>query len=183
MTRILPEIARRRSVRAYQSTPVSQEDLLCVLEAARLAPSGNNRQPWKFLVIRNEETKRAIVSAENGQDWMLSAPVFIVCMGDLRARTGHGEDAPVTETHPDFEVKRIVRDSSIAITHMMLQAEHLGLSTCWTGWYTQAALRAVLDLPNEFFITGVLTLGYAAEEPAPRPRQALEDLVRFERWE
>jgi len=173
---IIREIQSRRSVRKYLERPVSDADIRQILEAARLAPSGNNTQPWKFMVIRDEEKKRRIASADHEQKWLLSAPVFLVCLADMSRRT-EGQQVSVDENTPCEDLKRVIRDAAIAVTHILLEAEHLGLSTCWTGWYTQKEMREALGVADSYYVSGVIALGYGAEAPAPRPRRELDDMI------
>ena len=84
--KVLKEIRDRRSTRKYLDKQVSHEDILSVLEAARLAPSGSNTQPWRFIVVTSQDTKRKIVQVDHNQEWMMSAPVFIVCVADISCR-------------------------------------------------------------------------------------------------
>lgn len=183
MEGIIREIQDRRSIRKYLDKPVSKEDIEKVVEAARLAPSGNNTQPWKFVVITDPEAKAKIVAADHDQSWMNTAPVFIACITDPRCRVEEEELGLVDETHQRFEVKQTIRDTAIAIGYMMLQAEHLGLSTCWTGWYDQKDMKEALGIPDCLFVTGVLTLGYADGKKSPRPRKELDEILRYEKWE
>ena len=83
---LLKEIQNRRSTRKYNNKEISQEDILIVLEAARLAPSGSNTQPQRFIVVTSQDTKRKLVQADHNQEWMMSAPVFIVCVADISCR-------------------------------------------------------------------------------------------------
>ncbi len=183
MDGILKEIKDRRSIRKYIDKDVSPEDVEKVLEAGRLAPSGNNTQPWKFIVIRDPEIKEKVTAADHDQKWMLTAPVFIACITDVRCRIEESQLDIVDETFERFPLKQTIRDTAIAIGYMMLQAQHLGLSTCWTGWYSQEDMKKALGLPDYLFVTGVLTLGYGDGQPAPRPRKNLEDIVRYDRWD
>ena len=80
--KVLDAIVSRRSVRKYKTDPVSDEQVTTLLESARFAPSGSNRQPWQFIVVRSAAKKQRIVEASHNQDWMLNAPVFIVCVAD-----------------------------------------------------------------------------------------------------
>ncbi len=180
---ILKEIADRRSVRKFRTSPVSDEDIRAILEAGRLAPSGNNTQPWRFLVVRDEETRKRIVEADMNQKWMLDAPVLIVCMGDIRTRIKEEVMRCPDEDMGNPDLRRIVRDSAIAIGYMLLEIEHLGLSSCWTGAYEQKAMREAAGLPEYMYVSGVLPIGYGEEVPAARPKKAIEDIVRFEKWE
>lgn len=179
---VLSEIADRRSIRKYKPDEVSDEDIYSIINAARLSPSGNNSQPWRFLVIRNEETKKKIVEAERNQDWMLSAPVFIACMADLKARDDTDLDDYIGEDDSSFEVKRVIRDTAVAIENLLLECTHLGLGSCWTGNYTQKNMRKAIEVPNEFFILGIVTVGVPDEAPDMRPRKGIDDILKFERW-
>ena len=80
------------------------------------------------------------------------------------------------------ELKLVIRDAAIAISYMLLEAQQLNLGTCWTGWYDQEEMRAALDLPDYLYVSGVVTLGYADEEPEMRPRKTLDEIVRYEKW-
>lgn len=158
---ILPVIKSRRSVRNYLDKDITGEQIRLLLEAAYLAPSGSNKQPWDFLVVRSREMKERICEADHNQKWMLEAPVFIVCIGDEKYRG-------------DGDMERVIRDSAIATEHILLQAEYMGLATCWTGWYEQEEMRKVLGLDEHCYVIGVITVGYAAQQPAARPRRELK---------
>ena len=161
MIEILPEIVSRRSVRKYSDADVTDEEIGALIQAAHLAPSGSNMQPWDFLVVRSPELRQKIAALDHDQKWMLSAPVFILCIGNEKYRG-------------DGDMERVIRDSAIAATHLLLQAEHMGLATCWTGWYEQDAMRSLLGLDPGCYVIGVVTVGHGAEAPAPRPRRAPE---------
>ncbi len=173
----MKEMEARRSVRKYMDRPVERELILKILDAARLAPSGNNTQPWRFIVVESGEAKERIVKADHDQKWMLSAPVLIACTADLHCRMD--SPAPVDQNSGLPELKQVLRDTSIAVGYLLLEAERLGLSTCWTGWYDQREMQAALDLPADRYVCGVVTLGYGAEHPAPRPRKPLKELVEY----
>ena len=181
---MLKEIENRRSIRKYQDKPVPQDVLNDILESARLAPSGSNTQPWRFIVVRSKELREKICRADHNQSWMLTAPVFLVCVADPRCQMDSGSDAEfsVNEESPEISLKRVIRDTSIAVEHMALEAASQGLGTCWTGWYEQEEIRPVLNIPEDHYVCCVLTLGYPGEAPAPRPRKPMEELVRYETW-
>ncbi len=86
------------------------------------------------------------------------------------------------ENTPDEELKQVIRDTSIAVTHILLAATELALGTCWVAWFTQAAIRPILNIPEDKYVVGILTLGYAAEEPAARPRKNIEDVLHYDLW-
>lgn len=158
---ILSEIKNRRSIRKYMDKEVTDEQISLLIEAARLAPSGSNMQPWDFIVVRSQEMKEKICAVDHNQKWMLSAPVFIVSIGNEKYRG-------------DGDMERVIRDSAIATEHILLQAEHMGLATCWTGWFEQEDIRKALGLAENCYGSGVITVGYANEQPVARPRRNME---------
>ncbi len=179
---MIKEIEDRRSVRKYQNRKVEKEKIIQILDSARLAPSGDNTQPWNFIVVESEDTRKKLSVVDHHQDWMMSAPVFIVCVADIRRRIPDNIKAELDENSPEPDLKQIIRDTAIAIEHILLEAVHLGLSTCWTGWYVQDDVRLILNIPEDKYVCGIITLGYGDENPKQRPRRALEDMVRYEKW-
>ena len=81
------------------------------------------------------------------------------------------------------ELKQIIRDTAISMEHILLKAENLGLATCWTGWFEQKDIRPILNIPNDKYVCGIVTIGYGDENPNQRPRRKLEDIIRYEKWE
>lgn len=179
---VIEAIRDRRSIRKYKADKIKDEDILQIIEAARLAPSGSNTQPWKFIIIKDEATKKKIVEVDHKQKWMLTAPVFIVCVSDIRTRIEDVDLESFWEDSPQPELKLVIRDTAIAISYMLLEAQHLKLGTCWTGWYEQEKMRKVLELPEYLYVSGIITLGYADEKPEMRPRKSLDEIVRYEKW-
>ena len=178
----MEEIRNRKSIRKYQNKKVEKEKVIQILESARLAPSGSNTQPWTFLIVEEEDTKEKLSMADHQQNWMMTAPVFIVCVADIQCRVSTDSLIKLDENSPEPELKLIIRDTAIAIEHMLLEAEHLGLATCWTGWFEQDAVRPILHIPEDKYVCGIVTLGYGDEMPKQRPRKALEEIVRYEQW-
>ena len=163
-------IAQRYSVRSYKDRDVEEEKLTGVLASARLAPSGSNRQPWKFVVVRDAEARRRLAAACNNQTFIASAPVVIVAVGTMPDRIMHC-DVPGDPV-----------DVAIAIDHMTLTATELGLGTCWIGAFDQDAVRGVLGIPATAKVIEVLPLGYPADQPRPKNRKALEEIVCWDKW-
>lgn len=178
----MKEIESRRSIRKYTDQKVEKEKLNQLLESARLAPSGSNTQPWSFIIVESESTKLELAKADHDQLWMTKAPLYIVCIADIRCRITDGRELILNENSPEPELKQIIRDTSIAIEHILLEAEHLGLSTCWTAWYSQDDIRPILGIPTDKYVCGIITVGYGDEAPSQRPRRAMEDMVRYEKW-
>ncbi|HWQ07782.1 MAG TPA: nitroreductase family protein [Holophaga sp.] len=173
-------IEGRRSIRKYRPDPVDRALVRELLEAGRLAPSGNNSQPWRFIVVEEAAQREALATASHDQRWMTTAPVHIAICADLGARSGAG--GSFDEETAGMEAKRVIRDTAIAVDHMMLRAVELGLGTCWIGWYTQAGIRPLLGVPDHVFVLGILVVGYPGEDPGPRPRRPLDELVHRGRW-
>jgi len=113
---------------------------------------------------------------------MMEAPVFIAAVADLAARGKTGDGSIIDEQSPEADVKKIIRDTAIATEHVVLQAEHMGLSTCWVAHFTQEDIRPVLFVPADKYVVAVIVVGYGAEQPGPRPRKDLQDLFYREKW-
>jgi nitroreductase len=179
---MIKEIKTRRSIRKYIDKPVEDEKIIKLIESARLAPSGSNTQPWRFIIVKSELNKQKLAEVSAKQHWMLTAPIFIVCVADIRCRIPEDVNILVNEHSPQEEVKQIIRDTAISIGYILLEAENLGLGTCWEAWFTQEEIRPILNIPSDKYIVGILTVGYANEKPEARPRKKLEEIVRYENW-
>ncbi|MBL7199539.1 MAG: nitroreductase family protein [Anaerolineae bacterium] len=163
-------IAKRYSVRAYKPDPVEDEKLQQVLEAARLAPTAANRQALQLIVIHTtgrEEDLRRIY----GRDWFVQAPL-VICACGIPERNWARMDG---KNYNDVDV-------AIVMDHLILAATDLGLGTCWIGAFNPDAAREVLGLPEGVEPVAFTPLGYPADEPRPKKRAELSDLVRYETW-
>ena len=173
-------IANRTSCRAYTVDPVQEADILRILEAARLAPSACNKQPWRFAVVRTPDARRRIV--ETGflpglkMTWALNAPVLIV-IGMETSFVTHQLGAAVSG------VKYPWVDIGIAGEHLVLAATEIGLGTCWIGWIRPQVIRRVVGWPLSVKPAVVITVGHpqdGAQRPLPASRRlALDGLVRW----
>jgi nitroreductase len=150
---------------------VEQEKLQRILEAVRLAPSGSNRQPWKFVVVRDPEIRERLVPACSGQQFVGQAPVVIAGVGLMPDRTMRC-DIPGDPV-----------DLAIAMEHLALAAAAEGLGTCWIGAFYQDQVRQVLGIPDTVKVVQMMTLGYPADEPRPKSRKGLSEIVCYDRWE
>jgi len=161
-------IQRRHSVRAYADQPVEEDKLLRVLEAGRLAPSGRNRQPWKFVVVQDAERRRKLAGF-SGQTFLAQAPVVLAVVGT----------SPDAVMHCDVPADPV--DCAIAIDHMTLAAVAEGLGTCWIGHFPQDPCRELLAVPPSAKIVELLAMGYPAEpasvRPAAKGRKKLDEIV------
>lgn len=170
----------RRSIRNYINKTVENEKIVEILESGRLSPSGNNTQPWHYIVVKSKAMKQKIMEASHNQKWMLTAPVFIISVADVRCRIKR--DISINDNSPQDEVKRIIRDTSISTGYMLLQANNLGLGVCWVAEFTQEEIRPILNIPSDKYVVGVITVGYPNETPDARPRKSLDDIVHYESW-
>jgi len=164
-------IKARRSVRNYLDREVEKEKLNRVLDAARLAPSANNRQHWKFVVVTDPGLRKQLAQAAKNQKFVAEAPVVI-------AACATETDHIMTCGHPSHLV-----DLAIAIDHMTLAARELGLGTCWIGAFHQNEVRKILGIPEELEVVELLPLGYPAEWPPAKPRKKLDEIVSYNGWE
>lgn len=165
-------ILARYSVRAYRSDPVPDELLRQVLEAARLAPSACNRQPFRIVVLRTRGREAELLRVYP-REWFVEAPIVLaVCAvpGEAWERSRH-DGWSAAET-----------DATIATDHMLLAAADLGLGTCWIAAFDPRAAREVLHLPGDVVPVAFTPLGWPADEPQPKERKPLQDLVRHDRW-
>jgi nitroreductase len=178
----MKEIELRRSIRKYQNTEIEKETIEKLIESARLTPSGNNRQPWHFILVADKSIKEKIVEKANNQKWMLTAPLFIVCVADVKARINSEDEMYVDEETPMFELKRVIRDTAIATENIILEAVNRGLGTCWVGWFKQNEIRQVLEIPSDKFVIGILTVGVPDENPEQRPRNSISEIMHYNKW-
>ena len=180
--KMIESIQHRRSIRKFTSEPIEPDKLQSVLEAARLAPSGNNKQPWTFIVVQSEQQCQAVMEACHRQTWMMTAPAFIVAVADMAGRVATEPGLYLDENSPHWELKRAIRDTAIATENMLLEADAQGLGTCWVGFFVQSEIRPVLGIPDDKFVLAVIPIGYPAEQPLARPRKLLSEIVRYEKW-
>ncbi|MGQ9506432.1 MAG: nitroreductase family protein [Candidatus Bathycorpusculaceae bacterium] len=167
---IFEVIKKRRSIRKFKSEPVKDEDLKEILEAGRLAPSGGNRQPWYFIVVRDGETKRALSIAANNQMFIADADVVIAALSDPSVSS--------TKMPYTLSLTRIphLQDPMIAIEHMVLAATALGYGTCWIGAFNEEEVKKILKIPEKLAVVALLSIGVPDESTPPRPRKAFNEI-------
>ena len=170
-------VSDRRSCRAYRPDPVPREHVETMLEAARLAPSACNCQPWRFAVVTSAEKRRALVQKGLlpglSMDWAGDAPV-VIALGMKRSFLTH-QAAPALSG-----VDYPLLDLGIAGEHLVLRATELGLGTCWIGWIRPAGIRKIVGWGRDVKPVSLITVGWPALlEPEPRPRLAMEEIARW----
>lgn len=174
-------IVKRRSIRSYSDKPVEEEKITAILEAARLAPSACNSQCWRFIVVQDEEKRRAITKKGMGgivpNRWARKAPVIIVACADLTLFTHKiGGGLKGIEYH--------MLDLGCAVEHLVLRATELDLGTCWIGWFKEKAIREILHIPEKVRIVSLISLGYALKENnRKKKRRALKEIAYLDRYD
>jgi nitroreductase len=204
-------IQKRASIRRWKPVPVAREKIVKVLEAGRRAPSWGNVQPWRFIVVQDRVRIGELAKAAGGQPQVSTAPVVIVCCGfmEVFSRKMHREslkqliEAGVMDW-PDEVLDNVVLGSDqfapyrlgeqvmtikageqimISIAYMTLEATNQGLGCCWVGAISPKDAHQVMTLPNNIFVHDFFLLGYADEDPKPRPRKELNKIVFWEKYE
>ncbi len=166
------ELARQRySVRAYKSDPIEAVKLNKVLEAARLAPTAANRQPFRVLVVttagRQDDLRRIY-----GREWFVEAPI-VLCICGVEAEAW-------MRSHDGKSYMDV--DAAIVMDHVVLAATSLGLGTCWIAAFDPDAARDVLGLPNGVEPIVFTPLGYPDDQPGTKRRKELSEIVRYDHW-
>lgn len=179
---IIHAIRNRRSVRRYADKHVDRKILNICLEAAHLAPSASNTQPWRFLVLDDPEKKKAFGdSVFNGvyrtTQWALHAPVILVICANRDFVTNRLGQALTG-------IPYYLLDVGMAGEHFALQAAELRLGTCWIGWFDARKARKFLKLPRSVRICSLMAVGYPADDwkLTPHKRKPLEEVVRWNGW-
>jgi len=168
---------KRQSQRAYKDTPVEPEKIERILEAARLAPSACNAQPWKFIVVDDPELKNQIADATSVKllgmnHWTKQAPVHIVIV----------EESANISSNVGSVIKRRhfpIMDIGIAASHISLQATHEGLGTCFIGWFNEKRVKKLLNIPSGKRPQLIITLGYPDSEVREKIRKDKDKVVSY----
>lgn len=189
----------RRSIRKYKRNPVSLDQIIALLEAARLSPSGLNCQPWRFVVVTDTEVRRTIAGA-TGSPFVADAPAIILCCIDLATYASIGERIRELQDAGAFEEgaaeglatcmreqpvsadanwmwQALAMNVAIAVTHIMLKATDLGLGSCWIGMFDEGQVKQAVTLDARHSVAAMVTVGYATSQPPPRPRLPVETLL------
>jgi len=169
---VMEAIRTRRSNRAYLPDEVSEADLATILEAARLAPTAANKQPFRIIVVRDQGLREKLVAACRGQKFIAEAPVVLVGCGL--------EDQAYPKQGGTMNTFAI--DTAIVFDHVTLAAAALGLGSCWVGAFEEEAVRPLLGIPPTVRVVCLLPIGKPADSPSARPRKPLGDLVSYDRW-
>ena len=171
-------VRNRRSIRRYLDKPVEREKILTCIEAARLAPSADNVQPWRFLIIDDPKLKTQYAKEIFSGIYSISkfaekAPVLILILARL--------DIIANRIGKQIQnIQFYLLDIGIAGEHVVLQAQELGLGTCWIGWFNIRKARKFLKIPRKYKIVSMLAIGYFEKRPSKeKKRKKLEEIAWF----
>lgn len=171
-------IQKRQSLRKYSSKSIPRELIDQCIEAARLAPSACNSQPWSFIIVDDEKIKNELVEkAFSGiysmNEFAKKAPVIVVVITE-RSRFA----AKLGGAFRGVQYNLI--DIGIACEHLVLQAEELGIGTCWLGWFNEKAVKKVLSLPKSSKIDIIISMGYPETSIIKnKNRRSLDEIRKF----
>jgi len=165
-------IRARRSIRAYRTDPVPREMVDRILEAGRLAPSWNNRQCWRYIVVSDFDQRKMLgelIDNPSRECYEAAPYALVLCADPSDSGFSGGKDYYLV-------------DCGASMEHVMLAATAEGLATCWVGHFSEFGIRNLLGIPRETKIVAITPLGYAAETPAPQERLPLKKIVFEESW-
>ena len=177
---VVEAIKTRRSIRRYKTTPVDDKTIELVLEAARWAPSWDNTQCWRFIVVRDSKIRDELANIttynNSATEAIRKAPVVIVACAEL-GKSGyyHGELATDKGDWYMFDV-------ALAMQNLALAAHSLGLGTVHVGLFDAKKAASILGLPEDFCVVEMTPLGYPDQEPRPTPRKELSEIVFYNRY-
>lgn len=181
--KLLEIIRKRRSCRAYlPEHPVEEDKIELCLEAARLAPSACNKQPWRFIIVKDKELRKKI--CHEGllpgipMPWLNDAPVIVVLCVKLNVLTHI--IAPHLSGLPYYMI-----DAGIAGEHFVLAAEAQGLGTCWIGWFNEKKVKKILAIPSGIRVLSLISLGYPADNDidSQKIRLSLNEIYFDDKWQ
>lgn len=170
-------IRTRRSIRSFKPDPIPPDVLERILDAARIAPSGSNRQPWLFILVDDPDTKRRLAECCSRQMFIAEAPVVVVVCGfNIHYnRGGYMGDLSM------------LVDCSIATTHLILAARAEGVGSCWIGAFDNNCVKKLLGIPEDVNVVAVVPLGYPKDDAfvdvSVESRKSLSDIVRLNRFD
>jgi nitroreductase len=168
---VLDAIRTRKSVRRYLNKTVEEDKLLAVLEAGRLAPSASNRQEWRFIIVKDTETKKKLAEAANSQSFVAEASAVIAACAET-------DEHVMSCGQACYPI-----DVAIALDHISLAAVELGLGTCWIGAFDESKVKQILKVPVEVRVVALMPLGYPYDSSVVnKKRLPLNEIVKYEHW-
>ncbi len=180
---LLEVIKGRRAVRKYKPTPIKDEDLNAILEAARWAPSWRNSQCWRFILVRDPEIRARLAETLPETNLALpaieeQAPLVIVACAEL-GKSGYSRKGQRATNKGEWWY---MFDTALALQNMVLMAHSLGLGTVHVGRFDAAKAAQILELPENIVVVEMIPLGYAAEQPEVKSRKELSEIVFHDKY-
>ena len=167
-------ISTRRTVRKFKSTTVDMEKIGKILEAGRSAPSSGNIQNWMFIIVDDENKRKAIAEACFQQYWMAAAPVhLVVCIKPQEVKRHYG-----------IRGERLysIQNAAAATENMILMANSQGLGSCWVSAFDEDKVKRVISAPDNVRPQAIITLGYPDEQVPSPPKYPIEIVFYFNKW-
>lgn len=177
---VLEAIKTRRSIRKYKPDPIDDALLTKVLDAARLAPSWANTQCWRFVVVKDKDTRNKLADTltptNSAMDAIRNAPIAIVACAEMGKAGAHG--GPWETDKGDW----FMFDVALAMENLVLAAHSLGLATVHVGLFDAKKAEAALGVPAGFCVVEMTPLGYPDQVRDARPRKELSEIIFYEKW-
>lgn len=200
MLTVKEAIEQRRSIRKFKPDVIPDEVITALLDAARLAPSGSNAQPWRFKIVRDREIKLKLAQAAFDQSFIADAPIVLICCADIKGYldgTVSGiQDLGKIDAVEDRIVKiilkrieemktmtieelgqRIAFNVAIAVEHIVLRALDFGLGSCWVRLFDEKMVKNIFGWNDNTNVVALLPIGYPDESPEPRKRLKVGDIL------
>lgn len=169
---VFEAIKGRRSIRAFEEQPISEEEISKLIDAARWAPSAGNIQPWEFVIVRNQKIKHGLATAALDQTFIEEAPVVIViCANQMLSARGYGSRGVNLYC---------LQDTAAATQNLLLAAHALGLATCWVGAFEEEEARKILNIPRGVRPVAIIPVGHSAEKPLARSKRSSSEIIHNE---
>lgn len=170
---LLECIQKRVSVRSFSDEPVPEEIVLESIKIGNLAPSAGNLQARDFIIVTNKDTKKKLMAAAYGQEFLAEAPVVIVCCANLQRIRSYGKRG--------IELY-CLQDVAAAIENILLYFVDKGYASCWIGAFDESAVSKILSIPSHARPVAMLPVGKPKGITHRTPRLNLESLVHREKW-
>jgi nitroreductase len=168
---VMEAIRKRKSVRKYLNKKVEEDKLFAVLEAGRLAPSASNRQEWRFIIVRDQVSKKKLAEAANNQSFIAEASIVIAACAET-------DEHVMSCGQACYPI-----DVAIALDHITLAAVELGLGTCWIGAFDEKKVKQILEIPSEVRVVALMPLGYPYDSSVVnKNRLSISEISKYEQY-
>jgi nitroreductase len=168
---VMEAIRKRKSVRKYLNKKVEEDKLFAVLEAGRLAPSASNRQEWRFIIVRDQVSKKKLAEAANNQSFIAEASIVIAACAET-------DEHVMSCGQACYPI-----DVAIALDHITLAAVELGLGTCWIGAFDEKKVKQILEIPSEVRVVALMPLGYPYDSSVVnKNRLSMSEISKYEQY-